>query len=610
MSMRPDANGGELIFVDKALWARLGSARSAQEFSEAWLALQCSMIAGVECAVVVIRDADRPGFEPVAVWPTRDALQPSVTGLAEDALNHAEPQVVQDATTLTVAYPLVVAGEAVGVVAVGVNRRSDADTVLRQLQWGSIWIDTYLRKSESGDERRVAQQLMTVLDLIATSLSHERFADAARAVVTEMAVLLDCDRVSLGFLKSGFADIVAMSHSSGVGGHMNLVRSIANAMDEAIDQHTTIVLPEPTGAEYCVTREHEHLSGLVGGAAVMSIPLRTAAGPCGALTLERSGASGFDDSAVRLCQAVAVAVGPMLEIKRLEDRSIFAKMVSAGRRSVGRIVGPGHIALKLIAIAATLTIAFVTFVDGEYRVTANGHVEGAERRVVTAPVDGYVSRAGARAGDTVRAGDILFEFDDRDLRLERVQVSSERAQLGAQLQDAMARRERADLQIISAQIEQADAHLALLDEQIQRMRVVAPFDGYVVSGDLSQSLGAAVERGAVLFELAPLRRYRVILEVDEHDIADVVEGQAGTLVLAALPQDRLQISVTRLTSVASTSEGVNYFRVEADLLSDSERVRPGMEGVGKVDVDERPLIGVWTHQLVRWLRLQLWAWSP
>jgi hypothetical protein len=40
----------------------------------------------------------------------------------------------------------------------------------------------------------------------------------------------------------------------------------------------------------------------------------------------------------------------------------------------------------------------------------------------------------------------------------------------------------------------------------------------VVKGDLSQSLGAAVERGNVLFELAPLDSYRVIMKVDERDI--------------------------------------------------------------------------------------------
>ena len=113
-----------------------------------------------------------------------------------------------------------------------------------------------------------------------------------------------------------------------------------------------------------------------------------------------------------------------------------------------------------------------------------------------------------------------------------------------------------------------------------------------------------------MYEIAPLDSYRVILEVDEHDIADVVAGQSGTLLLAALPGEPMGIQVTRLTSVASTTEGANYFRVEADLLETPDRVRPGMEGVAKVDIEERRLVTIWSHRFTRWLKLRIWSWSP
>ena len=73
-------------------------------------------------------------------------------------------------------------------------------------------------------------------------------------------------------------------------------------------------------------------------------------------------------------------------------------------------------------------------------------------------------------------------------------------------------------------MEQADAQVALIEKQLSRVQVAAPFDAVVVSGDLSQSLGVPVERGDVLFELAPLRGYRVILEVEERDIGQLQVG--------------------------------------------------------------------------------------
>jgi len=40
------------------------------------------------------------------------------------------------------------------------------------------------------------------------------------------------------------------------------------------------------------------------------------------------------------------------------------------------------------------------------------------------------------------------------------------------------------------------------------------------------------------------------------------------------------------------------------------RLRPGMEGVAKVVVDDRHLIWIWTRELANWLKLKAWAWTP
>lgn len=610
MDQRPDKDPGQVVFVDRLLWSQLDAASSTPEFCRAWLALQCSMIDVPECAVVALQEPGTNAWEAAAYWPDRESLSADVATLAEQTLSIAEPQVKSSTRGLAVAYPIGDGETLHCVVAFGTGPGAAADAVLRQLQWGSVWLHTHFQRAATGDAEAIADRLITVLDLIATALSYERCEDAARALVTEIAVLLECDRVSAGFLENGNSEVIALSHSSHIGGHMNLVRAIGNAMDEAIDQYAVIVSPLPDDADFYVTREHEKLSGLVGGSTVMTAPLSSAGRACGALTFERAAGSSFPPATVELCKAVAIAVGPMLELKRREDRSILRKIADAARASLGRLVGPGYIGRKLVTAAFVTALALSLTLSGTYRVSATSRVEGAVRRVVTAPVEGYIASAEARAGDVVAEGQLLIEFDDRDLRLERVQVSSERAQMAARLQDALAKRERADVQIIGAQIEQADAHLALLDEQVRRTQIRAPFDGIIVSGDLSQSLGAAIDRGAILYEIAPLDRYRVILEVDEHDIADVAAGQRGTLLLAALPGDPLAIEVTRLTSVASTTEGGNHFRVEADLVDGSGRLRPGMEGVAKVDIEERRLLSIWTHGLRRWLSLWTWSMAP
>ena len=196
------------------------------------------------------------------------------------------------------------------------------------------------------------------------------------------------------------------------------------------------------------------------------------------------------------------------------------------------------------------------------------------------------------------------------MTLEHLKWRSQYEQVLKQYHQAMATRNPAQAAIVTAQIDQARAQLALLDDQLGRTQLRAPFNGVVVSGDLSQSLGSPVERGQVLFEVAPLDVYRVILQIDERDVGDIAAGRRGHLVLTGLPTEHLPLRVQKVTPVSTAREGRNYFRVEASLDTTPERLRPGMEGVAKVEIDRRSLVWIWTHQAVDWVRLALWSWLP
>mgnify|MGYP002371390887 FL=1 len=156
---------------------------------------------------------------------------------------------------------------------------------------------------------------------------------------------------------------------------------------------------------------------------------------------------------------------------------------------------------------------------------------------------------------------------------------------------------------------EAESQLALVEEKLSRARIVAPFDGIVVSGDLSQLLGSPVEHGKLLFEIAPLDAYRVILKVEDRDIRDVRAGQSGSLVLAGLAGESLGFEVSNV-SMAESEDGKNVFRVEARLDRSDLKLRPGMEGVGKINAGEQSYAWIWTHRLTDWLRLQIWTWLP
>ena len=134
----------------------------------------------------------------------------------------------------------------------------------------------------------------------------------------------------------------------------------------------------------------------------------------------------------------------------------------------------------------------------------------------------------------------------------------------------------------------------------------APFDGLLLSGDLSQRLGGSVNLGEVLFEMSPLNAYRVLLNIKESRIAEVQPGQKGVLYLSALPDTPFSFTVTKLTPQTVSRDGATFFIVEAELHEAAEYLRPGMQGIGKTEIDRRNLFGIWTREMKEWLRLLQW----
>ena len=114
----------------------------------------------------------------------------------------------------------------------------------------------------------------------------------------------------------------------------------------------------------------------------------------------------------------------------------------------------------------------------------------------------------------------------------------------------------------------------------------------------------------MLFTVAPLDAYRVILQVDERDIGRVKEGQHGNLVLSGIVDKPLRFTIEQITPVSTAEKGRNFFRVEAKIKEHTDLLRPGMEGIGKIAVNRQKLIWIWSHRLLDWLRLTFWSLWP
>jgi biotin carboxyl carrier protein len=608
-----------IAYLEPALWKRLGDAKTDADMARAWLALQCQMIEGATRGLLLLQTQQPNNYEAVAYWPEGSGRFPPLAEVAEAAMRErrgvARADVAggfPDSTApAQIGFPITTDKQLQGAVAVSLQsgRSENVRLATRQLQWGIAWIRDRLAQLRNDQQSQLLDRARAALDLLGNALQHERFEAAAMATVTALAMRCQCARVSLGMLKGRSVAVKVISHSAQFGRQMNLVSSLGAAMEEAIDQRCMILFPSPPD-QAIGTTAHAELSKVQRGGHILTVPMLVADRFIGAVTFERPPDLPFEKETIELVELVATVVGPVLEEKRQNDRWIGLKVIEAARHQVEHLLGPGYLGRKLALLAAAGAVLFLSLAQDTYRVDADARIEGLVRRAVVAPYDGFIAASTVRAGDPVHAGDLLASLEDRDLVLERLKWVTERQQHVFEYDKALAARQPAQINVIRSQIDQAAAQINLIDEQLARVKLQSPIDGLVVSGDLSQLIGASVQRGQVLFEIAPLEGYRVILDVDERQVGAVESGQHGQLLATALPNQPWPFVVDKITPIAEVKSGRNVFRVEGLLTQSSERLRPGMEGIGKIEISRRSQLWIWTHSLIDWLRIWGWQWLP
>lgn len=595
----------------------LNTSHQGNHFYQNWLTQQCELINGARSGLLfaMIEEGSK-ALHPIALWPQTPEYLDALNGLAEEIITNRSALVTALATEsagkelFAIGYPVLSDAEliAVATVVIEITSEQHLKRAMQLLEVGSTGLEVLKLRLEKQQQQARDGCLEKSIDFLASVQSEPDYASSAMRLVTELAVMLNCDRVSLGNYHKGHSKVLHLSHSTQFGKRMNLIRCIEEVMDEAIDQQQAVVYPTPDLDSSSVVIAHARLSQQQGDAVVLSIPLYVNTEVVGALTFERNPDLPFTEREVELCESIAALVIPALEDKRLNDRALLLKVWDSAKTQLSRLFGAGFLGRKLLFIGTALLIIIFSVAQGTYRLSADAKLDSYIQRVIAAPYDGYIHSAIYRAGDLVKKDQLLVQLDDRDLHLEKLKWLSEKAKLNRQYQEALAFHDRAKLNIINAQQAQIEAQLELVDSQLSRAKLLAPFEGRIVSGDLSQRLGGAVKKGEVLFEVSPLHFYRINLSVKESRIADVSIGQEGVLHLSALPETPFDFVVTKITPLTEARDGATFFVVEASLQGQSLQLQPGMEGVGKIHIDERNLLSIWTREMKEWLRLKIWSW--
>jgi hypothetical protein len=455
-------------------------------------------------------------------------------------------------------------------------------------------------------DKTVAQLLSeqsALIDSVAQVLDQSNLAQALHALANGVAMQLGCQRVCIGLSNSRRLRVDAVSGLVDFDTQATLMIDIAHAMEEARDSGVTISIPVVTPNQIA-PQSHASLAEQLKHPALLSVPLVDQERCVGVLFLERD--RPFSDPERAQAERLAILVAPLLALKQMEAMGLARWIKRYSLRFLKTVFGRQHLGLKLVLSLTALLIIGSTLHTQMFRVNADAAIEASVRRAVVSSFPSFLIEVEKRAGDLVERGDVLARLDIEDLQLERIKWAGEQDKLAREYRANLAQRDRSKVQVLEARRAQAQAQIDLVDSQISRAVLRAPVDGVVVSGDLSQALGSPVDRGELLFEVASLENYRLVLHLDEADVGWINADSQGQLRLRSLTNQTFAFQVTAITPVSESGEGANTFRVEAVLSEVPDSLRPGMEGVAKIDVEPRSLAWIWTHSFVQWVRMQAW----
>jgi RND family efflux transporter MFP subunit len=226
------------------------------------------------------------------------------------------------------------------------------------------------------------------------------------------------------------------------------------------------------------------------------------------------------------------------------------------------------------------------------QVSASIEVEPVRTSDLSFLISGRVKEVLVKAGDEVKAGDPLIVLEAPDL--EYAAVSAQAEADSAEINQLLQRSTRdyrvwtgrkwiwtgglPELRLAAdARLQKALGSLDVAKAELAQARLVAPFDGTVVSIDVAP--GEMVEPDESVLVFADLRHLQVVTtDLSERDVARIGIGQPASVQLKAFDEP-LPGTIRSIDVMASKSEdGDTVFEVTIDLDQQPDGLLWGMSG--------------------------------
>ena len=412
--------------------------------------------------------------------------------------------------------------------------------------------------------------------------------EASRLLANRLQQFLGCRQVAVGICPRqrhrcricGLSGVVRFDSQS------RFITGIQDALEETLAHESATQWPLRERNDQHGAMAHEKLVGILGAECVVSLPLRNSDEEIvGVILLVDEPA----ESVLDLLHRYGAALASCLEALERERGNMFSRTARKVHDKLSSWRG------RAISVAAAC-LALLLVVPFPYRVDGQCQVQPVTRRFVVAPYDGTLESSQVSPGDVVKAGDVLARMDEREISWELASLTADLAHAEKERDSAMAVHRTSGAQLAKLEMERLQVQIKMLEHRIENLAIRSPIDGIVVAGDLEKAQGAPLTIGQTLFEVAPLEKMNVEVNVPEEDIAYVTQEMEVVVNLDAFPDAPITGVIDRIHPQAELRDKESVFVAEFEMGNFDQRLRPGMNGWAEITGQKRSLGWILFHK--------------
>jgi RND family efflux transporter MFP subunit len=262
----------------------------------------------------------------------------------------------------------------------------------------------------------------------------------------------------------------------------------------------------------------------------------------------------------------------------------------------------------LFLAGAAAIIVFLCVFPIPMRVDGVSTVASARSIQVQPELDGVVSKVFVREGQHVQKGDVIADLEDWDYRAALAQAQAKYQTASMEANRALSTNDGALAGEQSAQARYWGSELERARERLERTHLRALMDGSIVTPHVEDFVGRHLATGETLAEISDSSQARVDVAIDQSEVSLLRAGDAAAVKVESYPTQTFRGHVA-LVSPKSQAEGDNrFFYARVDVPNPDARLRPGMQGRGKVSVGWHPIGYVFFRSTFLWIYSKFWSW--